>query len=359
MNQENATQSPPKAGGASSAGAGTSDPVLTDDEKNALLDGVSSGAVEVHGSGGPQYASVRPYEVDARARMVTDSYPRLQALDQRFAEHLAAAVEGLLQCEAGISATGLEVRAWRECRAQLTQPAMRFLVNVPPLTGSALVVLSPELVGHLVEAFFGSELGTGYNGAGAFTPGERSVATRFCDTVLASLRDVWRPLIELSPERAATDVPLDLVDLVRDAEPVVVSGFEITLAAHHAPFHVLWPRDTIAPLLPAFEGAARERDAAADARWATSIRQRLAAAPIAITTCIGTASHRVGTLTELAAGDVLNIADPRAAIVFAGDVPVIEGRFGVLEGRNAVEATAWLDRADHSPKTLEESKHGE
>ena len=99
-----------------------SEPVLTDDEKNALLEGVSSGTVEVHGRAGAQYASVRPYDVDAQSRMVTNSYPRLQALDQRFAEHLAAAVEGLLHCEAAISATGLEVRMWRECRAQLAEP---------------------------------------------------------------------------------------------------------------------------------------------------------------------------------------------------------------------------------------------
>ena len=336
-----------------------SDPVLTDDEKNALLDGVSSGAVEVHGNGGPQYASVRPYDVDARSRMVTDSYPRLQTLDQRLAEHLAAAVEALLQCEAQVAATGLEVRAWRECRAQLSQPAMHFLVSAAPLTGNALVAMSSELVSLLVESFFGSEPGRGYNGARAFTPGERSVATRFCDAALASLRETWQPLIELSPERARTDVPADMLDIARDGEPVVVSGFELTVAGQSAGFHVSWPREMLAPLLPAFEGATRERDPGADARWAKNIRQRLATVPVAITTCIGAASHRVGALTALAAGDVLHIADPRAAVVFAGDVPVIRGRFGVIEGRSAVEATAWLDFDRDSSKPLEEIKNGE
>ncbi len=335
-----------------------SEPVLTDDEKSALLEGVSSGAVEVHGNGGPQYASVRPYDVDVRSRMVTNSYPRLQALDQRFAEHLAAAVELLLQCEAEVTATGLEVRTWRECRARLSEPAMHFLVSAAPLTGNALVVLGSELVSQLVEAFFGSEPGSGYNGSGAFTPGERSVANRFCDAALASLRDIWRPLIELSPERAGSDVPPDLLDIARDAEPVVISGFELAVAGQGAGFHIFWPRETLAPLLPAFEGAVRERDPAADARWAQSIRQRLATVPIAITTCIGAASHRVGALTALAAGDVLRIADPRAAVVFAAGVPVIEGRFGVFEGRNAVEASAWLARDDDSSKPREESNNG-
>lgn len=335
-----------------------SEPVLTEDEKSALLDGVSSGTVEVHASSGSQYASVRRYDVHARARMVTNSFPRLQELDQRFAAHLAAAVEGLFQCEAGISATGLEVRTWRECRTRFSAPAMHFLVAAPPLTGNALVAVSPELVGQLVEAFFGSETGSDYRIGGAFTPGERSIAARFCDALLEALRETWGPLVELSPERKGTDVSLSVMDVLRDAEPVVISGFELVFANLHAGFHILWPRQTIAPLLPAFEGARRERDPAADAKWAQSIRQRLAEAPIAVTACVGAASHRVRALATLSAGDVLDIANPRAAIVFAGDLPVIKGRFGVIEGRNAVEATAWIDRDGDSPKPSEESKDG-
>ena len=40
-----------------------SENVLTDDEVDALLDGVESGEVEVQSAQGPRYASVTPFEL--------------------------------------------------------------------------------------------------------------------------------------------------------------------------------------------------------------------------------------------------------------------------------------------------------
>ena len=51
------------------------DPVLTDDEKGALLEGMSSGEVEVHSNRGPTYASVTDFEIGPRSRITTNSYP--------------------------------------------------------------------------------------------------------------------------------------------------------------------------------------------------------------------------------------------------------------------------------------------
>ena len=51
----------------------------------------------------------------------------------------------------------------------------------------------------------------------------------------------------------------------------------------------------------------------------------------------------LGDLVNLTPGDVIGIDTPRVATVFAHGVPLIEGRFGVQAGRNAVEAVAWLE----------------
>ena len=69
-----------------------SDPVLTDEEKGALLDGMSSGEVEVHSTSGKTYAGVKPFEVGPRSRIVTNSYPRLQGLNRQFASRADKAI---------------------------------------------------------------------------------------------------------------------------------------------------------------------------------------------------------------------------------------------------------------------------
>ncbi len=43
------------------------DPVLTEDEKGALLEGMSSGEIEVHSTKGPTYAEVTEFEIGPRS----------------------------------------------------------------------------------------------------------------------------------------------------------------------------------------------------------------------------------------------------------------------------------------------------
>ena len=58
------------------------DPVLTGDEKNALLEGVESGEVEVQSIDGPRYATVVEFELTPRDRIVSNSFPRLQNINR-------------------------------------------------------------------------------------------------------------------------------------------------------------------------------------------------------------------------------------------------------------------------------------
>lgn len=321
------------------------EPVLTDDEKNALLDGVTSGAVEVQSNGGPQYASVRPFEVSPRSRIVSNSYPRLQSVNQLFSERLAGQAEQLLQHDIDVSPTGIELRPWSDYCVKLAAPCVAVVFSAAPLTGNALIVLQAELVGHLVEAFFGSEVGIGSaTGGGSFTPGELSVSTLFSELIVSTIRDAWQPLMQITPERVRTEINLDMADIARDPDAVIGSSFELSFANHDGAFHVLWPREMVTPLLPAFDGQTRERNVAIDASWEKAIRARLADAPMRITTCVGHAYHALGDLVALSPGDVVPIVSPRLATIMARQVPILKGHFGVFEGQNAVEATEWLHR---------------
>ncbi|HLT90953.1 MAG TPA: FliM/FliN family flagellar motor switch protein [Woeseiaceae bacterium] len=319
-----------------------SEPILTEDEKHALLEGVSSGAVEVHGGTVPRHASVRRYDIAARSRIVTHGYPRLAVLNAKLAERLAADLAAGFKCELEVRATGLEAETWEACRQRLAAPAVHFPFRAAPLDGTALVVLEAAVVRQLVDAFFGYTGTTAYQGGASFTRGERSVAARGADAILAGLREVWEPVVALSPERVPSDAPLELLDIADDGDPVLACDFELAAGDARGAFHVVWPRAMVASLLPAFEGRQRARDAAADARWQEALRRRLQDVPVRVCTVVGEMPHPVGLLAGLEAGAVLPIANPESATVLAGGVPVVKGRFGVIAGKNAVEATGWL-----------------
>ena len=51
----------------------------------------------------------------------------------------------------------------------------------------------------------------------------------------------------------------------------------------------------------------------------------------------------LGEVAELSPGDIIDISNPQFGRVFARHVPILAGRFGIHDGRYAMEATNWLE----------------
>lgn len=321
-----------------------SEQVLTDEEKSALLEGVASGAVEVHTAAGQKYADVRPFELPAGSRIRSQSYPQLQALNQQVAEKLATRIETSLHCEVATVAEPTAVTSFGRFRDGFTDPPAVIAFGAAPLDGRALVVIDAATVGRLVEGFFGGA-GNAPPSASvvAFTPGEISVCRLFGNAVLAAVREVWKSVVALAPEASPPIIGLDLVDAVEARDTVLATRFEVGFAEGKESFSLVWPLEMVASLIPVFDGRKRERDPATDTRWQKAIRARLPDAVMSLTATVGHAEKQLGELTGLKPGDVIGIDNPRAAWLEAGNRAVLGGRFGVHAGRNAIEITGWME----------------
>ncbi len=318
--------------------------VLTNDEQDALLEGVSSGAIEVQSADGPTYATVKPFEINPRSHIVSNSYPRLQLLNQLFAQNMSSHSELLLQTEVAILCTDTGLRFYNDFREQFSGPSISVVFNATPLEGSGLVVFEQAMVGLLVESFFGgsgnerSEVETE-----GFTPGELAVSRLYADVVLRTIRETWQSDFEIQPELDKVEVKINLLDIAEESGLVVASEFEVSFPEHQGVFRILLPLEMIKPMVPIFEGQKLERDEALDAHWESVIRARLADTVIHLTSDVGHAKLTVGDLINLEPGDVIPIDSPTAATILAHQVPILHGRFGVHAGHNAIETTGWID----------------
>ena len=170
------------------------DQVLTDDEKDALLDGVATGEVEVQSFDGPRYAEVRDFEVPARSRIATNSYPRLDKLNRRFASRASKLAEQMVNNETEINVGALETCSYGDYCDRNTEFSLVIEFKAKPLDGPALIYVSAELVRQLVESFYGGEGNEpADHPADTFTRGETSVAKLFCREMLNTLAEDWQP----------------------------------------------------------------------------------------------------------------------------------------------------------------------
>lgn len=320
------------------------DPVLTDDEKGALLEGISSGELEVHSKKGPTYAEVSDFVIGPRSRLSTNSYPRLQGLNRQFAGRMSKQVELLLNADSIVSFNSITTCTYSHACEQSDGLSLMVEFAPKPLDGSALISLDATTVGNLVETFYGGQGNDpARQDAEFFTPGEISVAALFGEAVLAVISDVWAPLAKFEPELIGTHLSSSVIDGIDGGDSVISCEFALEFGGRQQFFHVLWPFHTVASLLPVFDGQKRDRDAAEDSRWERSLRARVTDSIVRISSNVGQTRMTLGAVADLEPGDVINIGDPQQGTVSARNVPILAGRFGVHDGHYAVETTNWLD----------------
>lgn len=334
------------------------DQVLTDEEKDALLEGVESGAVEVQSAAGPTYADVRPYVIGPRSRLTSDGLPRLEAMNEQLAARLAAACTGLLQQDVEVTAGALRVQPFADFADLWPARSVVVAFSAAPLGGEGLVVVDSILIGPLVEAFFGGDGAESAPNDAVHSPGSLSTVKRFVAEALAVMRELWAPLTPLEPKIVATHLGLDTVEAIDAADGVIVSEFDLALGADQAQrgsFCAVWPEACVAPVRAALEGKRRDRDAAEDARWGSVLRKRLPDVIVPLSSSVGRARMTLGEIVDLKPGDVIGIETPRVATLLAAGVPLLEGRFGVQAGQNAVETVGWLAAATEPTSTTGKS----
>jgi len=322
------------------------DKVLSDDEKDALLEGVENGQVEVHSGTGTTYASVVPFQIPPRARIVTDSFPRLQVFNQQIADKLNGDVKQLLQCDVEVTSRGTSVASFEALCEQHGGLAAAIEFDVTPLSGRAMLLVEGDMVRLLVDAFFG---GSGNSVEttldDGFTNGELSVANLFSTVFLTRVKESWSAFQEISGNRLATEVGIELAEIAEPGEAIICCEFEIAFSEMQSSVRLLWPKATLQPLLPFLEGQKSERNAAEDARWSGVLRRSIADTAVSLTSSVGHLSMALGELIDAEPGDVIPITNPQAATVAAKSVSLLQGRLGVHQGKNAIETTNWITQA--------------
>jgi flagellar motor switch protein FliM len=84
-------------------------------------------------------------------------------------------------------------------------------------------------------------------------------------------------------------------------------------------------------------GKAPERP---QAPWAPVLGAILQDAQLEARAVLAQAQISLGELVRLAPGDIIPIDAPQQVSLFAGDVPLYHGKFGISQGRNALKIIA-------------------
>ncbi len=321
--------------------------ILSQDEVDALLRGMSGGEIEVE-TDQPDYADgVIPYDLTNQDRIIRGRMPTLEIINDRFSRIFRTSISSALRKVVDISTTSIDMIKFGEFMRSLPVPTSLHIFRMEPLRGHAIMVIETRLVFNLVDSFFGGIGKSDIKIEGReFTPIENRVTKRVVEMALSDLEKAWRPVHEISLVYARSEINPQFAGIVPPTDVVLVIKFDLEMEQAAGTIIVCIPYATIEPIRSKLYAGFQSDQLEVDYEWMQRFKQQLREAEVVFSVELGQTAITGRELLDLKPGDVIQLdQDVNNSIVASiQGVPKFKCVPGVLDANKAVKITGRITR---------------
>lgn len=324
--------------------------LLSQDEIDALLNGVEGGDVATGNDQPVAVDAVSPYDFTQQDRIVRGRLPTLEMVNDRFARFFRTGVFNVLRKTCDVSVLGVKMVKFTEYVHGLAVPTNLNLVRIKPLRGTALVVFEPRLVFTVIDNFFGGDGRYHARIEGRdFTATENRVIQIMLGELFSAMTEAWAPVLDLQFEYQNSEINPQFANIVSPTETVVVSRFQVELDGIGGEIHLTMPYAMVEPIRTLLDAGVQSDRVDRDGRWADSLHEEILDAEVGLSSLLLETRLSIGEFLHLRPGDVIPVQLPELTTVYAEDVPLFRGYYGQSNGRNAVRFHAQASRRETRP----------
>lgn len=319
--------------------------LLSQDEIDALLNGVTGGDVETSQEDEIEPGEARVYDFASEDRIVRGRMPTLEMINERFSRSYRISLFNMLRRSAEISVGGVEMIKFSEYVHTLFVPTSLNMIKVRPLRGTGLLVFDPKLVYITVDNFFGG--GGRYHAkieGREFTPTEQRVIQIMVDLAFKDLRDAWAPIMDIDFEYVNREVNPQFANIVSPSEVVVVSKLHVELEGGGGDLHITLPYSMLEPIREVLDAGVQSDRTDVDERWVTALREEIKSAEIELSSILVEAQMTIADILRMRPGDIIPISMPEKVTIRAEDIPIFRGVLGISDDRMAIKVVETVER---------------
>ena len=309
--------------------------VLNQDEIDALLHGVDSGAVDT----APDHVDpsvARTYDFSSQTRIIRGRMPTLEMINERFARLMRLSLFGLMRRSPEISVIGISTMKYSEYVPTLSVPTSLNLIRFHPLSGTSLMIFEAKLVFALIDTYFGGSGRYAKIEGRDFTSTETQMIEQLMELVTEATVEAWNPVLDVKVELLNREMNPNLANIVSPTEIVVVSRIRVEIDGVGGEIHITFPYSTLEPLKDTLRAGMQSDRASREERWSQLMRNELEESEVDLVASLGQARMTLGSLLDMRAGDVLPIEFDGRATVLADGIPLFRGELGQQRGRQVV-----------------------
>ncbi|MET0282218.1 MAG: flagellar motor switch protein FliM [Steroidobacteraceae bacterium] len=311
--------------------------ILEQDEIDALLNGVNSGAVDTGPRAAEDPGVARDYDFSTQTRIVRGRMPTLEMINERLARALRLTLFNMLRRSPEISVQGVSTPKYAEYVPTLAVPTSLNLVRFQPLNGTGMLIFEAKLIFALIDVFFGG------NGRHAkiegrdFTPTENHIIEMLMQQLITAVHEAWQPVLPAAKvEFINREMNPHFANIVSPTEIVVVSRFRIEIDGRGGEIHVTLPYSMLEPLKDTLRAGMQSDRQDREERWSQILRNELEESGVDLVTQLATAQTTLGKLLNMRPGDVIPIEFDGQATVLADGIALFRGELGQQRGMQVV-----------------------
>jgi flagellar motor switch protein FliM len=323
-----------------------SEKILSQDEIDALLKGVATGAVET----APKQETEAPAAITAfnfagQDRVVRGRMAALDIIHDRFSKLLTATFTRSLHRALDVKIQGTEIVKFGGLMSRLPLPSSLVLFKLEPLRGNGLLAMDASLVYLLTDFYFGGGgQGDVKPEARDFTPIQLRIMRNIGALALLDLEKAWKGAHAIKAEvlRVESNPQFAMVITARELALVVTIQLQIGDLAKE--FFLCYPYSMLEPIKEKLYAGFMNDQYEVDQHWAIRLREEIQYCSMEISVELGEATIQVEDLMGFALGDVVlldkSYGDPVVASI--ENIPRFKGTLGVVKGQQALQVVSMI-----------------
>jgi flagellar motor switch protein FliM len=313
--------------------------VLSQDEMDALMNGVDEGDIEANEKKSP--GTVTGYDFAQPAHKFNVRLPMLEVINNALAKQLGIDLSNRLHQTITVSAASVSSQKFRDFIHTLPESVSISKLDLAPLPETALLMMEGTLVFSLVDRFFGGDGKHQEKGnITEFSPTEQRLLQRLRDSFLTALQQAWQPIIDIKPAIKGMVNSQQITSLAGMMDIALIMTFTLEFADSKGVCHLVMPYIQLEPVRPAL-GRSTEQQQRQDAEWSQTFGEQLLECELEVKGIVAEISISLDQLLNLKPGDFIPLSQRQTALFSSENMPLFEAEVGVTNGQVSARLVHW------------------